>query len=162
MKMQIGEIVTVPTETVEGWAVRLDDEVAIQKLMTLKNRGFEAEKIFTLVPESAGAISKYAVLTPLAEELILKYVPGELTLVLVKNPDFHNFYYDHYKTIGVRIPNHPEFAEILAENGPLILTSANKKGETPRSATGRLPSTVVDLTGATPKILRQGDLKLDF
>lgn len=155
-------VTTVPTETVEGWAVRLSDEAAIRQLMQAKDRGFGARKIFTLVPESQEAIAKYVLIPDRALPLIKKHIPGELTLVLPKNPKFHNFYYDHYATIGVRIPDHPLFSKILPEVGPLILTSANVKGGTPKSTTGHKPSTVVDFTGDAPKILRQGDLNITF
>ena len=94
--------------------------------------------------------------------VIEKYIPGELTLILPKNPNFHHFYYDHYNTIGVRIPNHPLFAEILPQTGPLILTSANPRGGTPKSTTGHLPSTIIDFTGKNPKILRQGNLVINL
>lgn len=158
--LQAGKVVTVPTETVEGYAVMLNSEPAIRALMQLKDRDLNSGKYFTLVPESRAAISKYALIPEGAQELIKKYVPGELTLVLPKNPEFHHFYYDHFKTIGIRIPDYPLFAELLQVVGPLILTSANKKGGTPRSLTGHLPSTIVDFTEKQPKILRQGNLKV--
>ena len=156
-----GKIVTVPTETVEGYAVSLKSEKAIKDLMELKDRDFDSGKIFTLVPENKAAIKNYAIIPETAKPLIDHYFPGELTLILQKNPHFHNFYYDHFDTIGLRIPDHPLFAEILPETGPLILTSANKRGGTPKSLTGHKPSTIVDFTtGNTPRILRQGDLRI--
>lgn len=161
--MNLQTVTTVPTETVEGYAVALSSEQGIRDLMKLKNRGFDSDKIFTLVPESKDVISKYAIISDLAKKLIDQYVPGELTLVLPKNPKFKNFYYDHYKTIGIRIPDHPLFPELLKENGAIILTSANPRGGTPKSTTGHLPSTVIDLTNPNhPQILRQGNLKINL
>lgn len=159
MGMDFTHVVTVPTETVEGWAVALGSREGVLELMRLKNRDFEDDKVFTLVPESKTAISKYAVVDARARELIERYLPGELTIILPKNPDFHHFYYDHFEKIGIRIPKHPLFFTI---HEPLLLTSANPRGGTPKSETGHLPSTVVDLTGVEPVILRQGNLKLDF
>ena len=155
-----GNIITVPTETVEGYAVSLYSEVAVRNLMKLKERGFDSGKVFTLVPESKKAISKYVVITPIAKELIRRYVPGEITLILPKNPGFSHFYYDHFNSIGIRIPAHPLFDRILQEVGPIILTSANPRGGTPKSLTGHKPSTIVDLTGEVPKIIREGNLKI--
>ena len=155
-----GKIITIPTETVEGYAVSLNSESAIRKLMHLKDRDFYSNKIFTLVPETKSAISKYATISALAKSIIKKYIPGELTIILPKNPNFHHFYYDHYSTIGIRIPDHPLFKKILSQTGPLILTSANPRGGTPKSTTGHLPSTIVDLTGGQLKILRQGNLTI--
>lgn len=166
--LRAGKVVTVPTETVEGYAVALNSESAVRELMRMKERGFDSGKVFTLVPESVEAIRNYVLVSPAARGLINKYIPGELTLILPKNPGFKHFYYDEFERrgikigIGIRIPNHPLFAEILPEVGALMLTSANPRGGTPRSLTGHRPSTVVDMTGAVPKILRQGDLKLDL
>lgn len=159
-RLKSDQIVTVPTETVEGYATLLSSKKAIQDLMKLKDRDFTSGKIFTLVPESTTAISNYAKVPKEAKSLIDRYFPGELTLILPKNPDFRHFYYDHFDTIGIRIPNHPLFEEILPETGPLILTSANPRGGTPKSLTGHKPSTIIDFTQNTPKILRQGNLEI--
>lgn len=164
--LHAGKIVTIPTETVEGYAVALNSETGVHALMLLKDRDFDSDKIFTLVPESKSAISKYAVIPPAANPLIEKYIPGELTLILPKNPNFHHFYYDEFTRrgrnigIGIRIPNHPLFPELLKTVGPLLLTSANPKGGTPKSITGHLPSTIIDFTGPNPKVLRQGNLHI--
>ena len=160
--MKSQRIITVPTETVEGYAVRLDDEIGIRELMQLKNRDFNSGKIFTLVPKNKTEISKYAIIPNSVKSFIDKYIPGEITLILPKNPSFHHFYYDHFNSIGIRIPDYVPFQKVLESSGPLILTSANPRGGTPKSITGHLPSTIVDFTGKTPKILRQGNLVIDL
>lgn len=152
------QVATVPTETVEGYAAALKSKTAILSLMAKKDRDFNSGKIFTLVPESIASISKYAIIPDSAKPFIDKYLPGELTLILPKNPNFHHFYYDHYDTIGIRIPSHPLFPSIAREVGPILLTSANPRGGTPKSTTGHLPSTIIDFTKTTPKIIRQGNL----
>lgn len=158
-----GKIATVPTETVEGYAVALSSEQGIRDLMKLKDRDFNSGKVFTLVPESKDAISKYVHVPNSAKPLIDKYIPGELTLILPKNPDFKHFYYDHYNTIGIRIPDHKLFKTIASTVGPVLLTSANPKGGTPKSLTGHLPSTIIDFTDPThPRLLRQGNLKINI
>ena len=160
--MNLQAVTTVPTETVEGYAVALSSEPGIRELMRIKERGFDSGTVFTLVPESLESISKYVLVSDLAAKLIREYFPGELTLILPKNPSFKHFYYDHFDTIGIRIPDHPLFPELLKENGAIILTSANPKGGTPKSTTGHLPSTIIDLTGPEPRILRQGNLKINL
>ena len=77
-----------------------------------------------------------------------------------KTPDFKNYYFDHFDSIGIRIPDHKFYAEILKATGPMLLTSANPRGGTPKSITGHLPSTIVDFTCDSPKIIRQGNLKV--
>ena len=160
--MNLQTVTTVPTETVEGYAVALSSEQGIRDLMKLKDRDFDSGKVFTLVPESIEAIEKYVVIPEQAKSLIEKYFPGELTLILPKNPNFHNFYYDHFDSIGIRIPNYPLFKELLKENGAILLTSANPRGGTPRSITGHLPSTILDFTGEKPRIIRQGNLRISL
>ncbi|MBR3055786.1 Sua5/YciO/YrdC/YwlC family protein [Candidatus Saccharibacteria bacterium] len=160
--LKSGQIVTLPTETVEGYAVRLSDMQAIKDLMRLKDRDYDSGKIFTLVPTSPQEIDRYAIIPPAAQSIINQHIPGELTIVLPKTLSFHHPYYDHYSTIGIRIPDHSLFAEILPQVGPLILTSANPRGGTPKSTTGHPPSTIVDFTTDPPQILRQGGLYLDL
>lgn len=126
------KIITIPTETVFGYAASLYSEKAIRDLMKLKSRDFNSGKVFTLVPENKDAIRKYAIIPKKAEILIDKYIPGEITLILPKNPEFKNFYFDHFDKIGIRIPNFENFDKILNEVGPILLTSANPKGGTPK------------------------------
>lgn len=154
------QIVTIPTETVEGLAVSAHSQKAVNNLMLYKERDFNSGKIFTLVPESTATLSQYVLIPSYAKPLIQSFIPGELTLILPKNPNFHHFYYDHFDNIGIRIPNYPLFSQILPSTGPLILTSANKKGGTPKSTTGHLPSTIIDCTTSTPYIIRQGNLQI--
>lgn len=175
-----GQVVALPTETVYGLAISLNSATALEKLIFLKRRDLQSGKIFTLVPESRSDIAKYATLNKLAREYIAKYIPGEITLILHKNPEFNHPYFNHFTTIGIRIPASPLFETILPETGPLLLTSANPRGDQPaissdevvktmpkvdlivegRTQEGKLPSTIVDLTSKKPKILRQGDLKV--
>lgn len=167
-RLRAGEIATIPTETVMGYAVSLDSKTGITKLMHLKNRSFDSGKIFTLVPEHKNVISKYAIIPEPARPLIEQYIPGEITLILPRNPNFHHFYFNEYQKrgeltgIGIRIPNYQPFLQILAKTGPLLLTSANQRGGAPTSITGHLPSTIIDFTKDRPKILRQGNLIIDL
>ncbi len=178
--LKSGQVVALPTETVYGLAIAFNSASALEKLIYLKRRDLNSGKIFTLVPESKTDIQKYATVDKLAREYIAKYIPGEITLILNKNPEFSHPYFDHFTTVGIRIPASPLFSAILLETGPLLLTSANPRGNQPaissdevantlpkvdlivkgRTLEGKLPSTVVDLTGKTPVIIRQGDLNV--
>lgn len=178
--LKSGQVVALPTETVYGLAIAFNSATALEKLIYLKRRDLNSGKVFTLVPESKSDIQKYAIINKLAREYIAKYVPGEITLILNKNPEFTHPYFDHFTTVGIRIPASPLFSTILPETGPLLLTSANLRGSQPaissdevaktlpkvdlvvkgRTIEGKLPSTVVDLTGKTPLVVRQGDLNV--
>ena len=175
-----GKVVALPTETVYGLAISLNSAKALEKLIFLKRRDLNSGKVFTLVPEAREKIATYATLNKTAREYIKKYIPGELTLILTKNPEFDHPYFNHFSTVGIRIPASPLFATILPETGPLLLTSANPRGDQPaidssevartlpkvdvivegRTIEGKLPSTVIDLTKKTPIIIRQGDLRV--
>lgn len=175
--LRSGQVVALPTETVFGLAISLDSPTALEKLIYLKKRDISSGKVFTLVPDNPSRIPDYAQLTRTSRALIAKYFPGELTLILKKNPSFSHPYFDHFLTIGVRIPRHPLFDELLKVSGPLLLTSANPRGDTPApdSATvertmskvdilidgksgAHLPSTIVSFASRTPVVVRQGSL----
>lgn len=179
--LKSGQVVALPTETVFGLGISLNSPSALEKLIYLKRRDLKSGKVFTLVPESLAAISKYAIITKQAREF-LKYIPGEITLILPKNPEFSHPYFDHFDTVGIRIPKTPLFSRILPETGALLLTSANPRGDTPatdsatveetlpkvdlivegKTPNGKLPTTIVDLYGKRPKIVRQGDLEINL
>jgi L-threonylcarbamoyladenylate synthase len=171
-----GRLLAIPTETVYGLAAKFDHHHAIDRLIALKNRDYRSDHIFTLMLADPAAINRYAIITDLAAPLIAQHFPGPLTLVLPKRPDFHNPYFDHYDTIGIRTPDHAYVLELLKRSGPLLVTSANLHGQPPAltdaaaaatlpgvsivtgRAGGQLPSTVVDATADQLRVLRQGDI----
>ncbi|MDR1969958.1 MAG: threonylcarbamoyl-AMP synthase [Candidatus Nomurabacteria bacterium] len=174
-----GGVVAVPTETVYGLAVKYDDPSAVDKLTQLKKRTPDSGKIFALMLSDIGQISKFAIENNTSKRLAQKYFPGELTLVLPKNPTFSNPYFDDFDSIGIRIPNHKFMLELLNASGPLIVTSANYMGEPPvindkeiierltdidacvvGQAGNHPPSTVIRVTGNDLGILRQGTIKI--
>ena len=179
--LKAGLVVGLPTETVYGLAISLNSASALEKLIYLKRREINSGKVFTLVPRNVSDINSYALLNRESSLLIKKYFPGELTLILKKNPSFHHPYFDHFASIGIRIPKHPLFYQILEETGPLLLTSANKRGKTPALDSETLekempnldaivdgksgnhsPSTIISFIENPPKIIREGDLKIDL
>ena len=174
-----GLVVALPTETVYGLAISLNSASALEKLIFLKKREIGSGKVFTLVPESRDTIPNYARLNKASSTLVNKYVPGEITLILPRSSEFRHPYFDHFHTIGIRIPKHPLFSQILKETGPLLLTSANPRGDTPATTSNEVkksmpkvdvlvtgtsgkrdPSTIVDCTSTPLKILRQGTISI--
>ena len=172
-----GGILAVPTETVYGLAVRLDNANAIKKLLNLKNRAVDSGKILTIMLPEVNDIADYAKISRKHMNLARHYFPGELTLVLQKRSDFQHAYFDHFDTIGIRIPAHDYMLDLLHEAGPLLVTSANPRGEAPcrdsrevqdriksidgivrGRAGGSLPSTIIDWSGEEPRQLRAGGL----
>ena len=172
-----GEPVAVPTDTVYGLAASASDPGAVHKLFQLKGRPAE-RRIAVLVADQSSAES-LVLLTPRARRLAERYWPGPLTLVADRAPGAPSHLGDD-ATIGVRVPDDEVVRAIAASHGPLAVTSANLHGApTPSTAQGvaeQFPalrlvinggprpgasSTVVDVTGTTPVVLREGPISLD-
>ena len=175
--LQKGAILGVPTETVYGLAVMANNTEAIKRLLKLKNRKIDSGKVLTMMVADVDDMGKYAKMTRKSTNLARHYFPGELTLVLPKHEEWSHPYFDNFGTVGIRIPNHAYMLDLLRETGPLLVTSANPRGESPcrtskelgermpdidviieGACENGLPSTVIDLTGDEPRSLRQGGL----
>lgn len=165
--LRAGEAVVVPTETVYGVAT-LPDRRGL--LLELKGRP-ESVPIAVLVADAVQAeVATGTPLPPLALALAARFWPGPLTLVLPTGAG---------PTLGVRCPDHHFVRAVAAAVGPIATTSANRHGEpTPTTATAAaaslggavavvvdggaltgVASTVVDVTGARPVVLRQGPIR---
>ncbi|MCQ2570977.1 MAG: threonylcarbamoyl-AMP synthase [Candidatus Saccharibacteria bacterium] len=172
-----GGILAVPTETVYGLAVRLDDEKAILKLLKLKDRQVGSGKILTIMLPSVNDIPNYAQVDRHHMNIARRHFPGELTLILKKHPEFRHVYFDNFDKVGIRIPAHKYMLDLLRATGPLLVTSANPRGEVPclhssevherlksidgivhGSAGGSLPSTIIDWSEPEPRQVRAGGL----
>jgi L-threonylcarbamoyladenylate synthase len=169
--VEAGELVVIPTDTVYGLACRPDREESVRMLSAAKRRA--PEQPIALVAASPGAL--LASIPELPARLLL---PGPFTLVLL-NPARRLPWLGGARTdtIGVRIPAVAgPAAELLERVGVVAATSANLHGDPdPRRLSdvpseiletvtavldgGELPgtpSTVLDLTGPEPRILREG------
>lgn len=175
-----GGLLVLPTETVYGLAALASDPTATGALFARKGRGADVP-IAVLCAEAGQAMALAEAPSPLARELASTHWPGPLTMVLRRRSGLGWALGEPAETIGVRCPDHDVVRAIAARVGPLATTSANRHGlPTPSSATeaaeqllgpvdlvldgGALvgtPSTVVDLTGDAPRVLRQGALDID-
>jgi tRNA threonylcarbamoyl adenosine modification protein (Sua5/YciO/YrdC/YwlC family) len=172
-----GEAVVVPTDTVYGLATTPHSEDAVRRLYRLKGRGDaqptaivagELDVLFELLPELRGR----------AETIARALLPGQYTLVL-PNPArrFGWLCGERPETIGVRVPElSGPAAALLEQVGAIAATSANQPGgadprrlddvpsELRAAAAAELdggelpgrPSTVLDLTGSEPIVVREG------
>jgi L-threonylcarbamoyladenylate synthase len=177
--LRAGGVVAVPTDTVYGIAVALETPGGIERLFQVKRRPLDKAIALLLASvEQAGAIG---VMTPAAAALAAACWPGGLTVVLqqrrvadIRLPDVLTA---GTTTIGVRVPDHAAPRALAAAVGPLPTTSANVSGRPEaRDAAGIAEqlggsvdlildggpsrpgpaSTVVDCSGAMPRILRAG------
>lgn len=163
-------VVALPTETFYGLAVPPDDPVAVARVFTLKGR--PAEKALPVVGASVAQLGPLVVFPEAWRGRLQAAWPAPLTVVLPSRTGLAGG-----GNVAVRVPAHPLLRALLASVGPLTATSANRSGGPPLShpqavarllgaglallldggeAPGGLPSTVVDLTGELPRLLRQG------
>ena len=173
-----GGAVVLPTDTVYGVVVRADLPGAVERLAELKDRA--AEQPVAVLVASIGQAEAVGVLSPAARRLAERWWPGPLTLVLPRRPGLGWDLGEPAATVGVRVPDHDLVRDLAEALGPLATTSANRHGEpTPPTAVeaaatlARPPdlvvdggtcagqaSTVVDVTGTEPVVLRPGPIDL--
>ena len=173
-----GGVVAFPTETVMGLGVVYNNRKAYDRLNNVKER--PEDKPYTLMVSNIEEIEKYAVVDEATQRVINAFMPGSLTiLVNVKKNSVPAYVTHDTNIIGIRIPTNIE-ARVLLDmvNIPLLVPSANKSGSKPAlnsdevkqifgqeldfvmsgKAKGEVPSTIVDLTKETPKVVRAGPI----
>ncbi|CAN5692900.1 L-threonylcarbamoyladenylate synthase [soil metagenome] len=171
-----GRLVVLPTDTVYGLGADAFDASAVAALLSAKGRGRDMP-----VPVLVGSwntIDGLVYTVPhTARELIRAFWPGALSLVVRQAPSLQWDLGDANGTVMLRMPLHPVAIDVLREVGPMAVSSANISGRpaavTVDDARNQLAdlvevyldggpseqqaaSTIVDLTGAAPRILRQG------
>lgn len=171
-----GLVVVIPTDTVYGVAVDPTVDGATTRLFDAKRRPFDVR--LPVLVDSVEQATEVADVDSRARALMARFWPGGLTIVLPMRTGVDLVLGDGagIPTIGVRCPNHDVPQQLCAAVGPLATTSANLHGQaTPPTAAeveglfgdsvavvvdggpcqGE-PSTVVDLTGTTPRLVREG------
>ena len=171
-----GGVVALPTETFYGLAAAARDASAVKRIFQLKGRP-DSKPLLVLV-DSVAMAETVASVTPAARDLMARYWPGALTLVLPALPVVPSVVTAGTGTLGVRLSPHP-IARGLVEllGAPVTAPSANPNGlAPPTSASGVLayfpegvdlvldggstpggePSTVLDLTAEPARVVRQG------
>jgi tRNA threonylcarbamoyl adenosine modification protein (Sua5/YciO/YrdC/YwlC family) len=115
-------------------------------------------------------------------DLVDAYWPGAMTIVARHQPSLQWDLGDARGTVALRMPLHPVAIELLTEVGPMGVSSANRSGQPPATTASEaqdqlgtsveiyldggqtadnVPSSIVDLTGDAPKLLREGALSFD-
>jgi L-threonylcarbamoyladenylate synthase len=176
-----GAPIVFPTDTVYGIGTRPDEPAATARLFDAKARPRDLE-LPVLVPsvEAAGEIAAF---DERAEVLAVAFWAGPLTIVLPRTDASRGWDLGgDTRTIGVRMPNHALTLALLARTGPLAVSSANRSGEPPPATCeelrgvfgdavavylcadgplGRVASSVIDLSGREPRMLRTGTVSED-
>ncbi len=180
--LRAGELAAFPTDTVYGVGALVWDAAAVHRLYLAKLRpGDKAIPVLLADPADLALVAHD--LSPDALRLAAAFWPGPLTLVVPKAPSIPAEVTAGSDTLAVRVPDHDlARALIRAVGAPLAATSANLSGQTsPVTAgdvaaqlagrvaiildggpcPGGVPSTIVDLTGPEPRLLRPGPIDLD-
>jgi L-threonylcarbamoyladenylate synthase len=130
LKLNAGDVVAIPTETVYGLAARIDMPEAINKIFSTKQRPFFDPLIVhvTSIGQAKLCVSEWP---EAAEILAHKFWPGPLTLVLPKSDKISDLITSGLTRVGIRWPSHPVAQQIIEQVGvPLAAPSANKFGRT--------------------------------
>lgn len=171
-----GELVVLPTDTVYGIGADAFTPAAVSALLEAKGRGRDMPS-----PVLVGSVRAAQALVEdfgtYGQDLVDEFWPGALTLVCRANSTLAWDLGDSKGTVAVRMPLHQLTLELLKETGPLAVSSANRSGAAPArtaedaetqlgesvevylddGASGEAdPSSIVDLTGAVPRLLRAG------
>jgi tRNA threonylcarbamoyl adenosine modification protein (Sua5/YciO/YrdC/YwlC family) len=174
-----GGIVAFPTDTIYGLGCSLFDTDAVEMLARIKHRD-RSHAFISLIPEPLQAWGLGAEVGPVAERLIDRYWPGPLSLILRASPLVPVRVLGRGGTIALRCPMDTLCQRILERiGGPVVSSSANLSGEPPAESAAevvavfgnqldlvldggprraRPPTTLVDVSGERPRLLRRGAL----
>ena len=174
-----GKLVVMPTDTVYGVAADAFTAEAVGALLAAKGRSRDMP--VPVLVGSAEALAGIAVTNSTIEALVEAFWPGGLTLICAEQPSLAWDLGDTGATVAVRMPDHDVALDVLNATGPLAVSSANVTGKPPaRSAadareqlgdvvavyleagptSDETPSTIVDVSGEIPRVLRPGAISV--
>jgi tRNA threonylcarbamoyl adenosine modification protein (Sua5/YciO/YrdC/YwlC family) len=174
-----GDLIVLPTDTLYGIGADAFKPWAVTALLDAKGRRNPPPVLVGTRATLDGLVLSVPVQ---ARDLVEAFWPGALTIVVEHAPSLQWELGSEDGTVAVRMPLHPVALEILRETGPMAVSSANKTGEPPANTAaearsqlsfavsvylesgelpGRTPSTLVDLTGDVPRVLRDGAIPLE-
>ncbi len=124
-----GQLVVLPTDTVYGVGANAFSPETVQLLLEAKGRGRQSPPP-VLIPSAATMDGLAQNIPTEVRALAEAFWPGGLTIVLEAQPSLAWDLGDTHGTVAVRVPAHPVALELLAETGPLAVSSANLTGKT--------------------------------
>ena len=177
--LKAGNLIVYPTDTLYALGADIFNDGSVTKVFTVKKRPFSNP--LSVAVADFEAISKIAYTNEFVKQVVERFLPGSLTIILRKKESVSRLVTGGLDNIAVRIPDNKIALKLLSAFGPLTVTSANVHGKkTPYVIKdimmqfttdilvylddGRLdakPSTIVDLTLEKPRIVRKGSITLE-
>lgn len=176
-----GGLVVLPTDTVYGLGCDPFNELSVRALLDTKGRG-PRMPVPVLVGSWTTIDGLVLGMPRYARALIEAFWPGGLSLVVPHAPSLSWNLGETRGTVMLRMPLHPVALELLRDIGPMAVSSANRTGQPPATTAAEakqqlgdavsiyldggpsgdpVPSTIVDLTGDNPLVLREGAVTAD-
>ena len=172
-----GAVIAYPTDSSYALGCHLDDRTAVSRIRRI--RGVDDNHYMTLMCRDLSELARYARVNNVQFRLLKNNTPGSYTFILEATKEVpRRLQHPKRNTVGIRIPNHPVALALLGELGePLSSSTLILPGEQhPLSdaeeirshldrqldlmldagAVGLVPTTVIDLTGETPVLVRRG------
>jgi len=177
--LRSGVVVALPTDTVFGLCARANNDAAVDRIYTIKQR--DPQQPMPIFAADLAQAETIGVIDGDARTLAHAFWPGALTIVVPVRPGYRSRALAGSDTVALRVPADERLRRLCADVGPLTGTSANIAGreecrtaaevraqlgdagppgvdlivDAPVAATGQ-PSTIVDCTQSPPQILRPG------
>lgn len=172
--LERGECIAYPTDTCYGFGCDLFNRKALEQLYKIK--GMPKSHQLSFVCRDLGDVARYAVLHDHEYRIMKQHLPGPYCFILDSTREVPKVVQSPRKQVGVRIPKHPIAIALVRELGrPIISSTAARPGAAPYidareinidfkglglaidgGPGGETPTTIVDLTGDRPKVVRVG------
>ncbi len=182
--LQSGGLAAYPTDTIYGLGCDSDHHDAIVELRRLVSNFKEAPEHtpLSLLCEGLSQVAQYAFVDDESHRLLRRLLPGPYTFILQATKDVPTVMRKQRETIGIRVPDHDVLQRMLDRLGrPIITTSATTRDDeqiadpwTIEDLYGHVvelvvdggyvdpgPSTVIDLSGERPTLIREGKGSLE-
>ena len=175
-----GELVVLPTDTVYGLAADAFSHEAVQRLLDAKARTRQMPPpVLVGAPTTLEALATD--IPSWLRSMTTSLWPGPLTVICRQQPSLMWDLGDTHQTVAIRMPDDATALALLKVTGPLAVSSANITGEPPAetiddaermlgedvavyldggASRSGVPSTILDVTSAVPRVLRQGGIDL--
>jgi L-threonylcarbamoyladenylate synthase len=179
--VRAGELIVLPTDTVYGIGADAFIPASVTTMLAAKGRGRNMPPP-VLIGTSRAAAALVDDLGAFGQALIDEFWPGALTLVFRASPTLAWDLGDTKGTVALRMPLHPVALDVLRQTGPMAVSSANRTGQPAATTadeaesqlgeavsvyldggpcTDNIASTILDLTGTVPTLLRTGAVPVD-